>query len=303
MFLPNKTSPVSQFLILLIIILTSWVIFSVIGLIPAFFIWGTDIISDSSVLFENVNFLKYYQIINSLGLFIFPPLFFAHLAYNKPFTWLNLSGKSTLLFMALSILIAITAQPFISFLGVFNGHLEFGGHLKEIGEWIYKREQEAQYSTELFLKGTGWIHYSVNIFIIAILPAIGEELLFRGAIQNSLTRVFNNAHLSIWITAILFSAIHLQFFGFLPRFMLGLIFGYLVLYGNSLWLAIAAHFTNNFLAFILYHQSLNGSDKTNILESGEEYPSVIWVILSVISVFMILYYIYKSQKRTDLIKK
>jgi len=86
---------------------------------------------------------------------------------------------------------------------------------------------------------------ALNILIIAILPAFGEELIFRGVLQKILSDLFRNKHAAVWVTALFFSAVHLQFFGFLPRLILGLAFGYLYLWSGTLWLPIIAHFVNN----------------------------------------------------------
>ena len=85
----------------------------------------------------------------------------------------------------------------------------------------------------------------LNLVIIAALPAIGEELIFRGVFQKILQNLFRSGHLSVWFTSFLFSAIHFQFYGFLPRFILGLIFGYLFLWSRNIWLPVIAHFINN----------------------------------------------------------
>jgi membrane protease YdiL (CAAX protease family) len=85
----------------------------------------------------------------------------------------------------------------------------------------------------------------LNIMIIAVLPAISEELIFRGVFQKIFQNIFRSGHLAVWFTSFLFSAIHLQFYGFLPRFILGLIFGYLFLWSRNLWFPVIAHFINN----------------------------------------------------------
>ena len=96
-----------------------------------------------------------------------------------------------------------------------------------------------------------------NIILIAIIPALGEELFFRGALQGVM-KAWKGAKLAIWITAIIFSAIHLQFYGFVPRMLLGAFFGYLLFWSENIWLPIIAHFVNNVLAVIFYYFKFNG---------------------------------------------
>jgi membrane protease YdiL (CAAX protease family) len=91
----------------------------------------------------------------------------------------------------------------------------------------------------------------VNLLMIAILPAIGEELLFRGVLLRLFREWTKNVHVAIIITALLFSFIHFQFYGFLPRFLMGVLFGYLVYWSGSLWVSVIAHFVNNGTAVIV----------------------------------------------------
>jgi len=87
--------------------------------------------------------------------------------------------------------------------------------------------------------------FLLNMLMVAVIPAVGEELLFRGVIQKLLQKLVNNAHLAIIITAILFSAMHFQFYGFLPRWIMGIILGYLFYWSGNIWYPIIAHFLNN----------------------------------------------------------
>jgi membrane protease YdiL (CAAX protease family) len=92
-----------------------------------------------------------------------------------------------------------------------------------------------------------------NIILFALVPAICEEFAFRGVIQSQIVKMFGNVHLGIWVSAIVFSAIHMQFYGFIPRMLLGAVFGYLVIYSGSIWAAVLAHFVNNSLAVLSVH--------------------------------------------------
>ena len=93
----------------------------------------------------------------------------------------------------------------------------------------------------------------INLLMIAIIPAIGEEFFFRGLLQRIFSNWVRNTHWGIIISAFLFSAIHMQFYGFFPRFLLGAMFGYLFVWSGSLWLPVLAHFINNSLAVIAYY--------------------------------------------------
>ena len=90
---------------------------------------------------------------------------------------------------------------------------------------------------------------------MAIIPAIGEEVLFRGIIQRKIFHKIGDMHISIWLTAILFSAIHLQFLGFFPRVILGAMFGYMYAWSRNLWTPIFAHFVNNATTLLMVYLS------------------------------------------------
>src|SRR5690606_9694418 len=113
---------------------------------------------------------------------------------------------------------------------------------------------------------------AINLLMIAIIPAIGEELLFRGGIQNIFYKWFKNPHIAIWAAAILFSAIHVQFYGFIPRMLLWALFGYLLVWGKSIWYPIIGHFINNGSAVVtafIYQQQGKSIDE---LDKGDTFP-------------------------------
>jgi uncharacterized protein len=164
-------------------------------------------------------------------------------------------------------------------------HLPFG-----IEEWARPLEDKLAETTK-FLTELNSIPELVLAFIaIAIIPAIGEEIIFRGLIQNDFYRATRNAHVAIWMSAFLFSAIHFQFYGFVPRLFLGALFGYLYFWSGNLWMPVLAHFVNNgftLLTLILYQK------KTIDVDLEKIQPSVFHVMISMIfSAFLL--YAYKN---------
>jgi hypothetical protein len=135
-----------------------------------------------------------------------------------------------------------------------------------------------------------------NIFMIAVLPALGEELMFRGVIQRIFTNWTKNYHWGIWITAFLFSAMHLQFYGFLPRMMLGAMFGYLLVWTGTMWVPILAHFVNNTMGVMGYFLINKGVITRDVEELGTGKEQLPLAIFSVISVSYLLYLIYRYEQ-------
>jgi membrane protease YdiL (CAAX protease family) len=135
-----------------------------------------------------------------------------------------------------------------------------------------------------------------NIFMIAVLPALGEELLFRGVIQRIFTSWIRNYHWGIWIAAFLFSAMHMQFYGFLPRMALGAMFGYLLVWTGTMWVPILAHFVNNTMGVLAYYFISKGVISKDIEQWGSGSEQFPMVLLSMVSVGLLLFLIWRSEQ-------
>jgi membrane protease YdiL (CAAX protease family) len=192
--------------------------------------------------------------------------------------------KEILLNILIILMIILFSQPLVAYCIQLN--LDF---LNSISDYIPKvvksmkqMEEDAKLLTEGFLRMNNIGDLLFNLFLIAIIPAIGEEMFFRGVIQKKLKNILRNPHIAILITSFIFSAIHMQFFGFLPRFFLGIILGYLFYYSGSLWMPIIAHFINNalfvFLSY-LYPERINEDISISMIQA-------------VISLLIVLFFIY-----------
>lgn len=173
----------------------------------------------------------------------------------------------------------------------WNSKLDFPAYADEFEKWAREREDTAAELTEFLTKLSSRGELLLALLIIAVLPAVGEEIVFRGLIQNELYRGTNNIHVAIWVAAILFSAIHMQFYGFLPRLLLGAIFGYLYYWSGNLTLAIIAHFVNNAVSVIALYFFQRGALSFDV-ESQESAPLQV-VIPSAVVTAGLLYYFYK----------
>ena len=198
---------------------------------------------------------------------------------------------------ALSVLIGILCitciSPFIDLSVQWNESLQLPPALHGIEQWMVASEAEATKTINLILNDTRISIFIINFVIIAILAGIGEELFFRGLLQHHLIRWTNGKiHLAIWVTAFLFSAIHLQFFGFVPRMLLGALLGYLCFYSGSLWTCIIAHAFNNGLTLLLmpnqpYNKDLFFSAETlNTVEKTRVSPTL--ALCSLIGTLLLL---------------
>ena len=238
---------------------------------------------------KSINALKFLQFFTSVGLFIVPPLLFAYFTGFK----LQLNKKINRQSVLLAIAIMLIVNPFVAYLMQWNQSLFLPEFLEGVQMWMEASEQKAMQITEAFLAMGSIGDLLINLFLIALIPAIGEELLFRGVLQQLFAKWTGKIHLAIFISAFLFSAIHMQFFGFLPRFVLGLVLGYMFFWSKNLWLPILAHFTNNALAIIFTFHYV--ADKVQIEFLNEETPVNISVaLISFLAVALLMYLLYKK---------
>jgi membrane protease YdiL (CAAX protease family) len=173
--------------------------------------------------------------------------------------------------------------------------------LSGMERWMKNAEENAALLTEAFLKVETTQGLLFNLFMIALLPAIGEELLFRGVIQKIFTGWTRSHHWGIWITAILFSALHIQFYGFIPRMLLGVLFGYLLIWSGSIWLPVIAHFVNNgfaVMAIFLIDKNLLDPAVENIGGTPDSYYSAFLSFAVVCALLLII----KKSNRDNIIQ-
>jgi len=223
---------------------------------------------------SEIGSLKLLQLFQSIGLFILPPLVLAYLWNERPFSYLYLDKKTNLSNVGFIVLFMIVVIPFVNLLGDLNQQLVLPKSLAGLEAWMKTSESETAILTEKMLDVHNLQGLIFNIFLIAMIPALGEELFFRGTIQN-VFREWKGAVAAIWITAFIFSAIHVQFYGFIPRFLLGAFFGYLLVWNGNLWLTIIAHFTNNVIAVIFYYLKNNGYQIIDIDKIGT--GNTLWI--------------------------
>ncbi|MEI7502922.1 MAG: type II CAAX endopeptidase family protein [Paludibacter sp.] len=233
----------------LLLLLGTASFFTILGILLWKIISNGDIADTSS--------LKLMQLVQSLGMFVIPPIVVAYLWSEKPISFLKIEKKLNWKSAITIVVMMIIAIPLINLLGDFNQQLELPKALVGLEAMMKSAELETAKVTEQLLNVHTLKGLSFNIFLIALLPALGEELFFRGVLQR-IFQDWKGAVAAIWVTAFIFSAIHFQFYGFLPRLLLGAFFGYLLLWSDNLWLPILAHFSNNMMAVVFYYLKYNG---------------------------------------------
>ena len=183
--------------------------------------------------------------------------------------------------------IIILSYPFISYIYELNQKIN-------LPEWALSYEQRAEQLTREFIKMDSLLDLGINLILIAIIPAVGEELLFRGYLQESFSKWLQNAHLAIIFSAFLFSAIHLQFHGFFPRFFLGILLGYLFLLSGSIMIPIFAHFVNNALVVIFSYTSF--INYSSVTDYKTTFVHALFSFISIVLLLFLLYNVIKNRK-------
>ena len=257
----NSAAPWILLLILTGYIVAAFFAFSILSQVLIVVIYGLDLAELASIL-TNPKETEYarsaimmMQAITSVGMFIITPLFFLyknlHLKFNE---FLN-SPESPLRPAFMTILIMLCFMIANSIVIEWNQGIKMPESLSWFENWAQEKELQLEELTEYLTSFANIGQFLIALIVIAVIPAVGEELLFRGLIQNLLSKAFSNHHVGIWFAAILFGAMHMQFYGVVPRILLGALFGYLYYWSGSLSVAILGHFINNGLTLILLYLS------------------------------------------------
>ncbi|HEY4789276.1 MAG TPA: CPBP family intramembrane glutamic endopeptidase, partial [Bacteroidales bacterium] len=167
--------------------------------------------------------------------------------------------------------------------------------MSDIQNYIDQTSKTYQTITESFMKVNTLQGLASNLLIVAIIPALGEEFLFRGVLQCIFSNWTRNVHWGILISSFVFSAIHMEFYGFFPRWILGIMFGYFLIWSGSLWLPILAHFLNNAIAVITYYLISNGLIKENMADIGSTTDFLPFTIICCLFTGAGIYLLYKKK--------
>ena len=256
--------PFARILFTLLLIVTTFILIGIMAMVIAIPLFEVPLVEMMKILSQledpgALPLLQYFQIVQEVSLFLIPALIAAFLFAAKPWDFLRLNLLPRWQLWLLTIIILATSIPVVHQLIAWNEAMQLPGWLGGVEAWMQQTEQQAAQLTELFLGTSTLGGYLFNMVMIAILPALGEELLFRGLLQRLLADWFHNVHVAVLVTAFLFGAMHMQFYGLLPRMVLGILFGYLLVWSRSLWIPILAHFLNNGIAVTISFLEKKGS--------------------------------------------
>lgn len=298
----NRQPVFFQMMLLIFLVFACTYIFTIAAMVivgPLYGIDGADTLILKAVenpqgIKENMNELnaiKLIQFFSSLGTFLIPALLFGF-TKGMGTDFLKLRSKISVLILVAGMALIYLSAPLVNEIYNLNKLID-AKWLGNFGNELLESDKKNKLLTDLFLFMPNAQDLLINIFVVALIPAIAEELFFRGVLQQLFKESFKSVHLSVWITAMLFSFIHLDFYGFIPRVLLGALLGYLFVWSNSMVVNIGAHFINNASQIVMVYFFQSGVISFDA-QSDESMPWYITLLFSLVMVGLIIF-IYKKR--------
>jgi membrane protease YdiL (CAAX protease family) len=288
-----------QFLFLILLAIAGAVVFTILSLVVWFLASNEPVnlatMTGNDPMLMDLNLLRALQIGSSVGLFIAAPIVFSYVLETKPKKYLYFDTPLKPILFLITFALVLCALPLLEFTAVINQNLNLPAALQDLEVWMKNSEEQAALLTKKLLQMNNLGDLTINLIMIAVIPAIGEELFFRGGLQNILGQWFKNHHAAIWVTAIIFSSIHMQFYGFLPRMLLGVLFGYLLVYSKNMWLPILGHLINNGTAVVMAYVFQKQGKSLDSLDETNSFNNTGYLISAVLTI-VLLYFFFKLAK-------
>ena len=234
---------------------------------------------------DEVDMLRLNLFIQSFGLFVIPPFFIAFLFSCHPLAYLQIDRAPSFMSIVGVVVCMVVAIPFMNWVIEWNEAMHLPDALAGVERWMRESEEAARAVTDQVLNVQSVGGLLVVLLIVGVLAGIGEELTFRGILQKLILDKCRNRHIAIWTAAFIFSAIHFQFYGFIPRLLLGAFFGYLLVGSGNLWLPVAAHFLNNAMTTLYTYFSKDNLSLGDYETIGTAQSSTAWMAWVSVALF------------------
>lgn len=246
-----------------------------------------------------ISFLKAAQVITSTLLFIVPVTIFCRFMRPERNAFLQMNNMPHFYFLITAAACIFFALPAVAGLEEWNLKIHFPSSFNYLEKWMHQKEADAEKVYLAFFEDKSIQGLLINILVMGLVAALSEELFFRGLLQQMFIKNKINVHIAIALTAVLFSAFHLQFFGFLPRLFLGMVLGYLYYITQNLWVSIAAHFFNNTFAIVSVHM-FSEEIAPAAQQAPEQNIGIAFVLLSVVMVAGQLWFLQRFVNRVKM---
>jgi len=291
---PKKIHPVIQFLILMGLFVGALLGGVIVSMVLIIVLYGEPTLTQSmafnTLAPHVVTSIWILQILSTTFPLFVAPFIFGKMIMDEPGEYLKPRINIPAIFFLMVIAIMFVSSPFMEYIVSLNQKMVLPEALKGVQQWMREKEDLAQKQTEALLQMKTIGNMLFDLLVVGLLTAIAEEFFFRGAMQTIFTRWTKSYHWAIWITAIIFSAIHVEFFGFVPRMVLGVFFGYFVVWSGSIWAAVLGHFINNGSAVVLTYLF---QQKIISFDPDSDHYNYIVALLSLIFT-VLLFFIYRK---------
>lgn len=242
---------------------------------------------------SDVASLQILQALSQIIGFMMPPVLYVMLVKERPLNYLGFNKLP--LWSLLGIVAMFIILPFNTLIAEWNEGIRLPEWMSIIEAKMQSMQEAAANATNLMMTEGSLVF---NLLIIGVLAAVSEELLFRSVIQKSLVKVCKNPHVGIILTAVFFSAFHLEFYGFFPRLILGLMLGYMFYISGSIWSSILMHLANNVTIVLLYFMNNHGILNVDVERFGST-GNVFIILLSLITTVAIFMFCWRLKTKNS----
>lgn len=240
-----------------------------------------------------VNEIRIMQMLLATFIFFAPALATAFILNRKPFAYLGFNNKNSLKTIMLGLAVMGATVVLSDSLATINEMIPVSENMR-----VYFKGLEDTYMKQVLVLShmSGIPDLLFSLLVMALAPAIFEEVFFRGGLQQMMTKATGKAVVSIVVTSLIFSAIHFSFYGFLSRFALGIVLGILFVESKNIWVPILAHFLNNAIAVIqIYILRMQGKSIEDSMD--DKFP--LWVLFFAMPAVFYLFNLFKKSAAID----
>jgi len=228
------------------------------GMIAATFVLAMSLNMDN--LWQSANTMRLAQAIQTIIMFLCSALAFAYLCHGNVKSYFKVEIDVNFKYLLLAVVLIIALQPLVYAVSYYNHQLVLPDFLAPLENWMKEKEVVTERIMNLLFEKRTITELVFNLLVIAVVAGLAEEFFFRGCIQQIIQKIVNNPHTAVWIAAIIFSVMHFQFYGFVPRVLLGALLGYLYIWSGNIWVPVIIHTIHNainiVIAFVFYNTEM-----------------------------------------------
>lgn len=298
--LPGERSPLMSLILFIGALFVGFLVANTLAMLVSTPFFGGDLSNITLVLSDPLGNQGYsfgllvLQGATALIGFVLIPLLYLYAVEKKDISFLDAESDTGLNLnqVVLTFVIMLSAIPLVSLLGEWNAKMVLPESMKGIETWMKDYEKKAQEITIALISVRTIAHIILSFVVVGMIAALGEELVFRGVLQNIFIKMLKNKHAAILLAAFIFSSFHLQFYGFLPRFVLGILLGYLYVWSGNFMVPVIGHFVNNSVTLLAVYTS-NEESVEELINQDSNLP---WYLVLLATVAMVSGLVVFKQK-------